>query len=222
MRIPNPSGNEKWSFNTIKCLLINIHYTGCVRNGLYRAVSEFDEVQQKVVKRHKFQPLEKQTIIRNAHEAIITEEQFAKAQSIIGSHPRCKDPGVFRNPFAGLVRCPLCGTLYQLKVVNGKYYVNHINTSCVEKHRIPMSDFAAIVCEALTKSIDDFEFIISDDGEKKRRNTAKKEIAVLTDKLAKAKLMKTRLYDAFEQGIYSNDEFIERKNNAASLIAELQ
>lgn len=85
-----------------------------------------------------------------------------------------------------------------------------------------MSDFAAIVCEALTKSIDDFEFIISDDGEKKRRNTAKKEIAVLTDKLAKAKLMKTRLYDAFEQGIYSNDEFIERKNNAASLIAELQ
>lgn len=44
MHIPNPSGNNKWSKNTINNLLMNVHYTGSVRFGCDKVINVYDDV----------------------------------------------------------------------------------------------------------------------------------------------------------------------------------
>lgn len=141
--------------------------------------------------------------MNNAHEPIISMEQFNKAQEIIGSHPKCKKTDTLKNPFAGLVRCPLCYRLYQMKTVNGIPYLAHFKGECTEKHRIALDLFARSVSESLMGYIQDLEFEVSDEGAKKKKNTIKKELSILNDKLTKANQMRSRLFDAFESGVYS-------------------
>ena len=65
-----------WHVTTVKAILTNEEYTGCIINCK-------EQVRGSVKKKREITPEESRIVIRGTHEAIITEEQFELAQSVM-------------------------------------------------------------------------------------------------------------------------------------------
>ena len=102
MGIKPPKG-EKWSHNTIRDMLQNVHYIGKIKWNRRKHIYNIEN-QKVVVSRPKQKEYQ---IFDGKHPAIIDEETFNKVQ--VKKQPRInhtKKP--LQNPFAGLIYCE-CG-----------------------------------------------------------------------------------------------------------------
>ena len=70
-----------WHVTTVKAILTNEEYTGCIINCK-------EQVRGSVKKKREITPEESRIVIRGTHEAIITEEQFELAQSVMKNRYR--------------------------------------------------------------------------------------------------------------------------------------
>lgn len=96
-----PENPYLWSLKTVAHILSNRQYTGCAVNFKSTTVS---------YKVHKVihNPVEKQQIITDMQEPIISEEEFERVQEP-RSHKRRNTKTGRRSLFAGLLYCPDCG-----------------------------------------------------------------------------------------------------------------
>ena len=108
-----PARNGRWYENTILKILSNEKYTGdMVLQKFYRR----DHITKEKVINHGEKP---RYIVENSHEAIIDKDTFAKVQQEIARraqryHPQKCTPPMY--PFAGLLRCELCGGYFRRKI----------------------------------------------------------------------------------------------------------
>ena len=90
-----------WSTNTVVNILERREYTGCTVNFKTYTNSIWDKKQRD-------NPLEKQAIFPNTHEAIIEEAVFEKVQQVRQQRHRKTRTGR-SSIFSGLVYCADCG-----------------------------------------------------------------------------------------------------------------
>lgn len=97
----NASCDYKWSYTTIGYILKNRMYTGDMVNH------KTEVVNYKIKKLTKI-PTEEYIIIENTHEAIISREDFLKAEKLLKERRRsCMK---VENIFSGKIFCAACGT----------------------------------------------------------------------------------------------------------------
>lgn len=100
----NHRGQNRWTHSTVNDILQNETYLGRIVWGQYRHTKEQGKVHKEK------QPREKWTITENAHEAIVTQEQWERSQkSRKMSQPRKPVDYSLVNPLAGIIRCGICG-----------------------------------------------------------------------------------------------------------------
>ena len=101
-----PPQSERWSADTIRDMLENIHYIGKVKFNERKAVLVVDNGEFRKTRPRTTE--EERIVCKGLHEAIISEELFNAAQAKRGrSHRTCANKEL-RNPLAGLLYCE-CG-----------------------------------------------------------------------------------------------------------------
>lgn len=213
MGVPTQKGRSEWSRGTIKDILQNDLYSGKIRWNRRKVSKEVVDGTRKKVKRRNLS--EDYLIVDGKHPAIVSEEMFKTAQTLFNGQVPVKANTTLQNPFARLMFCKHCG-----KAMAYQAYSHKKNTSPRMIHpesmtcKVKSASFDQVmeaVIFALKQYIADFEFKLNNDDEIKRRNQHKEVIDSMKSELASLEKKRTGLFDYLERGIYTENEFLERK-----------
>lgn len=211
----HPRRSEHWSPAAIKDMLENPVYIGKIRWN-WRKV-EKHMVNGEIVKIRPKNQIDDCICVPGKHEAIISEDVFQAALDKRGKNPRIRSGNELRNPFAGLVFCGTCGRAMSYKsFLDKRSATGHISESLLCDNQanchtksVQYSAFCQRVIEALEKSISDFEIKLeTDTGNASKLNAS--IIHNLENELKKLIEKDLRQKDAFDDGIYTKEEYLSR------------
>lgn len=225
MGVPTRRGNKDWSRATIKDILFNAHYMGKVSWGHQQTVKEKDPATGKVKKKRKSNLAP--TLYEGKHEGFISEEQFWKVRTIYGSQAPAKLNTELSNPLSGILVCQRCGRAinYIAFSDNRVSRLHHPRGLHVCKMKSISAD---VVTEALINALKayivDFQVKMEGGNVDTEADRQRQAIAAMEAELAKQERMKKRLFESWEadDGMYTKDEFIERKGMYNQTIENLQ
>lgn len=234
MKIPTINGNPEWNKGTIKDILANVHHNGKVSWHNQVTTKVFDEEAGKLVKKVISNSGNKQ-IYEGKHEGIISQEQFQKAQDLLAitkAAPPVKQSKEIKNPLAGIMRCSKCGTAF-LMIDYTKYPSTNYNTQARFTHPYRKlckmkSATVSVVMDALVEGLKAFEadFMIRMENQNDQKEAQRHQDAIKTmeAELSKIESRKRKLMDSWEsdEGLYTRDEFIERKQMYTKSIDQLK
>ena len=222
--------NLLWLGTTIKAMLGNAVYTGCLVQGRKKTRLSQGLGQEMLTP-------DKWVVIENTHEPIIERETFDKVQEILQNiktayHEKAgihADKGNPENIFKKLISCGDCGVnLTRYKSVNrqGKVYFSHIcpnyerNQTRACPHRKAVSEPLLIesVWNAVRAEIElsvDTERLalkVQNGGNmKSRAKTINERVTEAKRKIARSTNLSTSLYGDYADGILTEAEYIFAK-----------
>lgn len=226
MQVPTMTDNKEWNRATVKDILQNVHYTGKVRWNRRRCTKEFDVESGKLSKKkRRLTPVDYQ-VFEGKHKGFISQEQFEFAQTLFTGQVPVKACETIINPFVGLMRCAKCGKNityndYKHRPTTAPRFVHGESALCQVKS-LPAEQVTEAVISALKSFIADFEIKMNNDGNHDERIRHQEMIESMEAELEKQEKKRRRLFDAFEDGVYDNHEFIERKQVLNNTIEEIK
>lgn len=225
MGVPTYSGNPEWAGATIKTILTNPTYMGKVKWNDRMQVRTMVN-GELVTSRPRSTHTEKYMEYDGKHKkhALVDEETF-KAASAKFYSDRTKASFSLQNPLAGLLRCKECGhtmvyQAYKNKPTVAPRYCHRQSVKCGVK-----SVFASDVMNALVHSlklyIEDFETKV-DNLPDVDQDTIQAQMEGLQKKLAQVKRKLSKAFDDYEDGVYTANEFVERKAKHNATLEAIQ
>lgn len=225
MGIPTPYKRKEWEKATITDMLKNTHYIGKIPWGKYKTVKTKDPVTGKVIKhRVKAKPEEVEQI-EGKHKAIISEEQFYKAQARFKTQLPVNLDAKIVNPLAGIIHCAACGksmSWYDDYKRGKPVRFTHRESALCRKKSLCAEDVLDALVESLEAYIKDYEIQVQNDGNKAERIRHTEMIEAMESELEKQERRRKKLFDDYEDEVYTRDEFIERKQIYAQTIDNLK
>lgn len=223
MGVPSRSGRE-WTRATVKDILFNAHYIGKVSWGNQKTVKEKDPVTGKVVKKRVITG--EPQLYEGKHEGFISEEQFWKVRTIYGTQAPAKVNTELVNPLSGILRCRDCDRAIGFQRYSDARVsrLHHPSGKICKKPSVHQPVVMDALIDALKKSIDDCQVQMEktkDDSEQLRHESM---IQTMEAELVKLDRRKRKLMDSWESedGMYTKEEFIERKQMYTSGIEALK
>ena len=213
--IPTATGNSEWNRGTIKDVLQNILYTGRMRWYRRKTSRELDE-NGKIDRKLRRRKNDDQLIVPGKHPAIISDELYEKAQELFCYGNSSNKFGTeLKNPLAGVLRCAECGRALCLRpFAHHKLPIPRFVHAESFGHKVksaPVAEVMELLCKTLQAHIDDFEFKLTNAGRAEEIEKHREEVSILTKELEKANAKRRRLFDDYEEGVYTPEEFKERK-----------
>ncbi len=216
--VPSPAtyageGHGLWGYASVDRILRNRVYTGDLVQG------QNGNISYKVQKTRR-RPETLWYIKENAHEALISREDFRQAQRMMGVTARCEQSGKV-HPLAGLVRCAQCGrALARRRIVHAyktyEYYIcptyRQCKTAC-SKHSIRVEVVEQAVLEAIREEIQasvDFARVSHNLAGRKSRQA--QEEGALREKLARVMELKRGIYGDWKSGELTREEYLSFKS----------
>lgn len=210
MGVKAPRG-EKWTKDTIRVMVRNIHYAGKVRFNYIKTtpVLELGEVTTKRLK----QPDEEVIIAEGKHTAIIDAETWKTACELVARNPRVKHEHALKNPLSGILHCGKCGRamcIHPYKHADDRY-------ECRTQPRCYKSVKAKELLEAVIVALEQSELpalqlrVKNDDGN--ARKIQQRLLEKLEKQMEEYRAQEEKQYDLLETGKYSQDLF-DRRNGA--------
>ena len=206
-------GKGLWTPATVREILKNPVYTGAV------VVRKFDKPSYKLNYRKKI-PVEELELIENAHEAIISKEDFAQVQQIRKEHrvpyfDKNKEP----HKYAGLLFCGKCKT-----VMRKRYLASHngydgyecgfhqkMGQHYCELNFISFEKLDELVAFAVNqqisrtkKELEELEWQM-----KEKRPETENEITRLTAKMERTVQYRKKAYEQYMDEVLSKEEYLE-------------
>lgn len=227
MGIPTMRNSFEWSKRTIDAILRNKHYLGLIVWAEYKTVKKHNPDTGKTSRvRVKTAP-ENAIIVKGKHEAIISNEQFELAQSIFASRNNTptKLSTDIVNPFAGILHCAKCGkSMYFYDAKDGirQPRFAHRSSAICRVKSLPVDVVTSAVVDALKSAIADFTIKMDENGNASVVEQHAFSIATMEDELRKLDKKRERLFDNYEDGVYTKAEFIERKQKCNAEIEKLK
>lgn len=213
MGVPSYHGNE-WTHSSIRNILMNFTYVG--------KVVWFERVKVKtmvdnVIKTKLSRFPEHFSIYDGKHDGLVDMETFEKVRNKYPIHRTHLNRNLV-NPLAGLVRCSKCGRTLRYKPdTNGKTRFSHLyNTNCFVKS-IRSVDMIDAFTYALKLYIEDFELKL-DNKPAINPDSITLQLNELRSELKRNEQKKNKLFDAWEDGTITDNEFVERKAVATTRI----
>ena len=159
------------------------------------------------------QAKESVTLVKGKHPALISEELYYKAQEQFGKNARIQVSKELRNPFAHLMYCRECGTAITFQSARN----SHFRLTCQNKFcEVSSSNFEIVetaVLEALRKKLGELK--IESENKKNIINeeikSFRSSVKKIEQELSQLTTQQNKLYDLLEQGIYTQDLFLERQ-----------
>lgn len=209
-----PRKSENWSPAAIKDMLENPVYIGKIRWNWRK--TEKKMVDGNIVKfRPKTKDPSQWIYVDGLHPAIIDEATHFAILGKRGKNPCLRRNAELCNPFAGLLFCGTCGRAMSYKGYLDKRS-GHVTTSMLCNNQsnchtksVLYSALYDRVIETLEQCISDFQVMLkNDDGNS--ANTNLSIIRNLEAELDKLHAKDLRQKDAFDDGIYTKEEYLSR------------
>ncbi len=212
MQVKTPRGKKDWNRSAIIDILQNPHYIGKIRWKNREVKKEFVDGQLKKTNRRS-NP-ETTQIFEGKHEGFISEELFNKAQALFDQTAHNKICTTITNPLAGILHCADCGKAIRFNcttttAAQSRYI--HLTTVDCKKKSLPSEQIIAAVINTLELSIQDFEFKMNSQDEQREKVNHAAMIERMEAELYKLEKKRSKLFDDYEDDIYTREEFIERK-----------
>jgi DNA invertase Pin-like site-specific DNA recombinase len=214
-----PIKADSWSSITIRRMLRNPVYAGKIkwRERVRIKTMEGDKVKTKISS-HTDQYM----IYDGKHEALVDMETY---EAVLKRFPNPKVRSNFKliNPLAGMVRCQKCGIMFRYKKFpKSKDRITHDNkyVDCKVKSAL-IQDVMEALKHALKLHIEDFEIKLNatdDIDEDKIHN----DITTIQSEIRKMENRKSKLFDGWEAGTITDNEFVERKTVIAERIENMK
>ena len=162
------------------------------------------------------------------HEAIIDEKIFYEAQKKRGSISREKKDVTLKNPFAGIMVCGRCGAAMIMKKYTDKRNKNNKDATYILCSRqsvchtksVKYSKISEIIKDSLLCILPEFEIDMSVCRQKE--NSIDVDIDSILNNIHLMKKKDERQKDAYENGIYSKEEYKLRNEELQSQIKKAE
>lgn len=213
MKIPTSKGLDYWSAFSVTKILKNEVYIGKIHYGKARLQKEYRDGKLQTVSR-KSAP-ENIVTADGKHKAIIDMDTWEAAVARHSKNVPIKQSATLRNPLAGLLRCSVCGKMlhYKTNTVAGKKYSKFAHRTDANPCRVASTnsgDVLAAVADALRQYIAEFQVKIEDSGAGEAKAHADM-IATMEKNLEELKAKRKKIMVFFEDDVYTEEEFLERK-----------
>ena len=151
---------------------------------------------------------------KHLKDALIDEETFSKVNERFHSD-KTKANLTLVNPLAGLLMCPNCGKVmhyqsYKHKAGSVSPRFIHKQSNLCKVKSVMASDVMNALIHALKLYIEDFEMKV-DNLPDVDENTIQSQIDTLEKEMLKVKRKLNKVFDDYEEGVYTANEFVERK-----------
>lgn len=222
MGVPRTKDGKEWEKATINDMLKNVHYIGMITWGTYKTVKTKDPITGKMKKNRVKVAPDEIPQIKGKHKAIISIEQFNKAQARFRPLPVNHGTEIV-NPLAGILHCASCGksmSWFNPKRARDIRYCHRESAVC-KKKSLPAQIVLDALVESLKAVIDDAEIKLKNDSNTSDRIRHLEMIKSMEAELAKMERKRRKLFDDYEDEVYTRDEFIERKQKYAQDMGRL-
>lgn len=230
MGIKTMRNRPEWNRGTIKDMITNVHYIGKVSWNEQSTVKVFDEESGKLVKKRQYG---QEDVYEGKHKALISVEQYEKAQAIVAStKPKVKKDYKLASPVAGLLKCCDCGGhmtyMDYTRYPSGRYETTarfqHPRRQRCKKKSLAVPVVMDALVEALKEHADNFEILMASSNDQEELIRHQETIAIMEAELKKQEARKRKLLDSWESedGMYTKDEFIERKQMYTATIEKIK
>lgn len=224
--IPSPGG-IKWTATAVRDILKNPTYVGYLRWSYRPAKKQMVDGELVVTT-----PINKDMILQQGiHAPIITEETWVAAKSAMASRSHAPVPSCRKitNPLAGVLRCSVCGrSLVQMpQGSHGAAMVMCPTAKCPTVGSLRTVTEAALL-DALRLWLENYrvdaaaQAATEDHDAMMSVKAAERALSRTRKILGDLQQQKGRLFDLLEQGIYTNEVFLERSRVLAGRISEAE
>lgn len=206
--IPAPKGG-KWHGKVVQGILVDETHLGRIISNKTKGNTRKG---QKVV----YFPREQWIIRENCHQVVKTIEEHEKILEMLSKRRLSTKRGVRpKTIFSGLVKCNICGSIMQVHY-NSKYNYNvlscpgynTVGKKC-ECKGIKESDLLNVILKRINQYIETkTNDTINNDTELFELN---KSLQVKQKEFEKAEHKLKLVYDMYEEGSYSKEEFLQRR-----------
>lgn len=213
MGVPTYKNEQEWSGATIKTILMNPTYMGKVRwndRMQVKTMKDGELVSSRPRSNHTDHYMEYDG--KHKKYALVDEETFHAAKSKYYSD-KTKADFKLQNPLAGILICPHCkkAMIYQqYKGRNASPRFLHKTSQICKVKSVLASDLINAVVHALKLYIEDFEMKV-DNLPDVDENTILEQLEALKAQLRKIERKLAKVFDDYEDEIYTANEFVERK-----------
>lgn len=213
--------NNKWSSHAIVDIIKNPIYTGKITWG---KTINYRTCKKKNANRK--QPEQKWIVSEGKHPALISDEIFQKAKTIMQKNTKSpvKPSTCLSNALAGIAVCGVCGAKMRYR----PYLKSDPYLMCINKCGNKSSKYAYVearVLSALKEYLEEYNFDIiinSEDAVNNNESVLKSSLSLLEKQLFEAYTQKDNIYDLLEKGVYSLDTFAQRSKAIALKIETLK
>lgn len=211
MGIPTYTGNKEWSKETVKDFLRNPVNMGKVRwNDRMQVKSMVNG--ELVTSRPRSNHTEHYMLYDGRQPKMVTEEIWKAANADFKSD-KTKANLQLTNPLAGILVCQKCGKVMVYQQYKNKPTVMprycHTQSICKVKS-VFESDLMNAVVHSLKLYIEDFSYKV-DNIPDTNESSVVGQIEALHKELARVERILSKAFDDYEEGIYTANEFVERK-----------
>lgn len=208
---PNSKKGNEWNPCSVKNILHNHVYIGMIRwqNRVYKK----ERNQRKAGKKRK-------KVVRNPsphlfkglHSPIVDQETFDCVQERLAGN---KSPFALKwsahNYYAGLIRCAECGAPINYDNHRKNPYMLHRGWDGCDMKSCRLDNLDNLVIAWLTATVEDLELEVKENEPTKRLALYAAEKARLEEAIAKSRRIMEENADRLEEGIYTNEQYLERQ-----------
>lgn len=216
MGVPSPKGYSYWTSFSVTKIIKNDAYIGKVRHGKWKDVKEYDQETGKLKTVQRLQKDEDVIIADGKHPALIDMDTWNIAVYRHTLNTRIRKNTELSNPLAGLLRCSECGLMMQYKktVRPTKTYEwfrhrSDYATNC-NCNTSDYKDVMDALVFALREYIADFEVKLEGSSKVEAQQHADM-ISEMEKNLEALKARRKKVLIAYEDDVYTKEEFEERK-----------
>lgn len=217
MGLKTDLGNP-WTPSAVYCILSSPVYVGMVSWNRRQAAVKIENGA-----RVKSRPVsENRILVKGRHEAIVDRALFDRVQAMLEGHAKrpknAQSP--FANPLSGLVICPICGHAMQLKGSTRGAYLYCPTSRCATASAYVTAVEHAIL-DTLAEWRDAFQISAhqpQDGPDSAAKDAARRQLTAQRDALT---AQMRRHYELLEQGVYTVDEFKQRRADVQAQVARI-
>lgn len=225
--IPTLRGGAHWTPSTIQAIAMNPANCGYVVYGVHKTKRVFNPETFEVVKVKEKNP--EPICVKGMHygKGGISPERFERILKRKVQDARTRANRKLRNPLATLLKCGNCGCCLTVQLLNAHkpsaaLYYAHKPRKCHTKQckgvkGVKVETVMDLLVETLESMCNDIEIKIN---ENKKDDYADRKARIVAEK-EKAIEARRRAMEAFEAGVYSLEDFAERKKQIENQIGKL-
>ncbi|WP_313638386.1 recombinase family protein [Paenibacillus sp.] len=212
-----------WQGTSIKKILNNPHYVGDLVQGRQTTVSVTSKVREEI-------PKEKQIIIENAHQALISRGDFEAVQQYMEGRKRQQaKPKAKKHMFTNYLFCADCGKAlwyvhYRKGYVCGNYY-KHGKHVC-SQHSVKEKELIGVILadiRNMTETLNEKDVLGRLEVKTlQSRKQAEKQLHTLQRRIEKLKEQKTGLIRLLASGTIDETEYKEATESGNAELCSLQ